>query len=993
MFFSGIIERVRTGVFMFLKKIEMKGFKSFADHVVINFEESVTGIVGPNGCGKSNISDAIRWVLGEQSVKSMRGSSMTDVIFNGTESRRKVNLAEVTLVFNNALKVLNSEFAEVEVTRRLFRDTRESEYLINKVPCRLRDIHDLVMDTGLGRDSLSIISQGSISFFAESKPIERRVIFEEAAGVSKYKRRKVESIRKLERTQENIERMQDIVDEISKQVAPLKRAAKKADLYIEKRDALEKIEVSVLVSEIETLSASIDATANREFDLESNQASLEAKIGVFDHELVSKRAETFEMDQTLVKSQETMMELVREIGVLETRKIEIDEKRKYALEVGNKEEKAAEIRLNLADAKVEYEERLERQRELKAEVDLLNMDLETSNTKLASLNQNKDFSESQRVRLENRIEVLNHRLKRPFETSGGVQTILDNRSSLYGIHDVVANILIPYEAYEEAINTTLAGAMRHIVTTDDQGAIQAIDFLKRNRSGRATFIPLSVVKERFIHHDALTVCEHAQGFLGVASEFVEHEAQYDVLCKNLLGNVIVVDTLENANILAKRLGYRFRVVTLDGDVIHQGGLMSGGRDRDSNTSNRSITTEIDSINTQLEKIKITVEALELELHQLKGLIRKNNDHLMEKRIALAQLEPLLDVKRAKYERLQSEFDALDIAKDDTVDIQDTVILQLNQALMKRDELATNMGLARERRLSLSNAMQRMEGQIREHRRELSDISTELNGLKMKSMKDATRRESILERLSNEYQMTYEYALEHVYDPSKKGMRDEVLKLRSDITKLGNVNLDAPKEYEEVNERYTFLSSQLDDLISSRTKLLSVIDELDSIMEVQFIEMFNKINEELKSVFAKLFNGGRAKLILEDPNDILNTGVDIDVQPPGKSVQNIRLFSGGEKSLIAISVLFSIINARHVPLCVFDEVEAALDQVNVERLANYIKELSKDTQFILITHRPGTMQRADTLYGVTMPNHGVSSLLKVKLDEAIEMRDDEVVTNA
>lgn len=978
---------------MFLKKIEMKGFKSFADHVVINFDESVTGIVGPNGCGKSNISDAIRWVLGEQSVKSMRGSSMTDVIFNGTENRRKVNLAEVTLVFNNELNVLNSEFVEVEVTRRLFRDTRESEYLINKVPCRLRDIHDLVMDTGLGRDSLSIISQGSISFFAESKPIERRVIFEEAAGVSKYKRRKVESIRKLERTQENIERMQDIVDEISKQVAPLKRAAKKAISYMEKRDALEKIEVSVLVSEIESLGKSIEKTGSHEFDLESSQASLETKIGVFDHDLVSKRSQTFELDQYLVKSQETMMELVREIGVLETRKIEIDEKRKYAIEVGNKEEKAAEMRLSLADAKVEYEERLERHRELKAEVELLNNSLDIANAKLATLYQNRDFSETQRSRLENRMELLNHRLKRPFETSGGVQTILDNKGSLYGIHDVVANILTPFDGYEEAINTTLAGAMRHIVTTDDQGAIQAIDFLKRNRSGRATFIPLNVVKERSLHPDAITVCEHANGYLGVASDFVECEDVYDVLSKNLLGNVIVVDTIENANTLAKRLNYRFRVVTLDGDVIHQGGVMSGGRNRDGNTSNRSITTEIESIKMQLDKININMDALELELNQLKGLVRKDNDHLMEKRIALAQLEPLLDVKRAKYERMQAEYDELNIEGNESVDVSEGVIIQLNQALMKRDELATNMGLARERRLSLSNDTQRIEAQIREHRRELNDISTELNGLKMKSLKDATRRESILERLSNEYQMTYEYALENVYDEEKSGLRDEVLKLRSDITKLGNVNLDAPKEYDEVNERFTFLSAQLEDLVNSRTKLLSVIDELDSIMEVQFMEMFNKINNELKNVFSKLFNGGRAKLVLEDPNDVLNTGVDIDVQPPGKSVQNIRLFSGGEKSLIAISVLFSIINARHVPLCVFDEVEAALDQVNVERLANYIKELSDDTQFILITHRPGTMQRADTLYGVTMPNQGVSSLLKVKLDEAMEMRDDEVIGSA
>lgn len=972
---------------MFLKSIKMQGFKSFADKVEINFTDAVTGIVGPNGCGKSNISDAIRWVLGEQSVKSMRGNSMTDVIFSGSESRRKVNLAEVTLVFNNESKALNSEYEEVEVTRRLYRDTRESEYLINKVPCRLRDVHDLVMDTGLGRDSLSIISQGSISFFAEAKPIERRLIFEEAAGVSKYKKRKLESIRKLERTQENIERMQDIVDEIKRQVNPLKKAAEKARIYIDKKDALEQIEVSVLVKDVQDLNLQIQNSANKVYDLESEIAHLSVQISNFESDLEQKRNDSFSLDQTIVKSQEEIMSLVHEIGILETRKVEIEEKRKYALETGDLESRAKEIYASLMEARVEYEERLGRQKELKADIELLLDKTQATQRSLNEETQQLNFLVSQQSKLENRKELLQHRLSRPFEMQEGVQTIMENKGNLYGIHDVISNILIPISGYETAIATTLAGASLHIVTEDDSAAVHAIEFLKKNQSGRATFIPLNVMKPRNVHKDALTVSEHAEGFLGIANEFVEVDAIYDTLTDNLLGNVLIVDEIDNANRLAKRLNYTYRIVTLAGDMIHQGGRMTGGASKKNQNGHYAIKQEIENIETQNQKFEIQMDDLNLRINQFRQSLRSDNDILMQKRIALAKIEPLLDVKRAKYERLQSDYDALETDKSGHEDIQDSLILQLNQALMKRDELTSNLSLNRETRLQISEETHRKENQLRIFRKDMDINNTSLNEIKMSNLKYETQIENTLSRLSSEYQMTYEYAVEHIYDAEKAHEKDEVLKLRQEIQRLGNVNLDAPEEYETINERYEFLSKQLTDLADSREKLLKVISELDEIMEVQFKDMFDRINSELQVVFTKLFNGGRAKLVLEDPDDLLNTGIDIDVQPPGKSVQNIRLFSGGEKSLIAISVLFSIINARHVPLCIFDEVEAALDQVNVERLARYVQELSGDTQFILITHRPGTMARCDKLYGVTMPVQGVSSLLSVRLDEAIELKEE------
>ena len=975
---------------MFLKKIEMQGFKSFADKVVINFEDEVTGVVGPNGCGKSNISDAIRWVLGEQSSKNMRGSSMIDVIFNGSETRKKVNLAEVTLVFDNSNQALNSEYEEVEVTRRLYRDTRESQYMINKVACRLKDIHDLVLDTGLGRDSLSIISQGTISHFAEAKPIDRRLIFEEAAGVSKYKKRKIESINKLERTKENMDRMQDIVDEISKQVNSLKRAAKKAETYIEKRDLLRSIEVSVLVKDISELNELMEVSSKKLFNLEAELALLETNVGVYDHELVAKKDEIFQLDQAISKSQEQVMAYLSEIGRLESSKIELDERRKYALEVGNKQEKAKELRAMLQDAKLEFDDRQVRHQELRADIALISEQQFELNQKRAGLTGKLSGASSTVHNLKNRLDVIEHRLARPFENQAGVQAVMDNKSSLPGIHDAIGNLFTPHENYETALSTALAGAVMHIVTSTGEDAAGAIKFLKNNRSGRATFVPLSVLRPRRVSEDALLISEQSDGYCGVASQFVEREEQYDVLIESLLGNVLIVENIDHANTLSKRLKQSYKIVTLDGDVIHTGGIMSGGRAQHNANSMLSLRKDKADLESELAIKRDAEVLLENQVNTLDVELKEVSETLMARRLALATLEPILDVKRSKYESLKTEYEALDV-KDVEVDEEnagDDIVSKLNQALMNRDELTSSLSLLREKRNQLSHDVKRREAAFREDRSEVNALTKTIHELKLDQAKQQTRKENGLERLSSEYQMTYDYAFENVYDEEQAGHREEVMKLRTEIANLGNVNLEAPAEYLEASERYEFLNKQLLDLQAARDKLLGVIKEMDEIMVVKFKDMFDKINAELSDVFTALFGGGKARLILEDEDDLLNTGIDIDVQPPGKSVQNIRLFSGGEKALIAISVLFAILKARLVPLCIFDEVEAALDQANVERLANYIKNFADDTQFILITHRPGTMAQCDVLYGVTMPTKGVSNMIRVRLSEAIALREEE-----
>ena len=973
---------------MFLKRIEMMGFKSFADKVVITFDHPVTGIVGPNGCGKSNITDAVRWVLGEQSVKSLRGSSMSDVIFTGSENRRKVNIAEVTLVFDNSDRSFAVAFDEIEITRRLHRQTSEGEYFINKTPCRLKDILDLTLDSGIGRDSLSMISQGSISNFAEAKPADRRAIFEEAAGVAKYKKRKNDALTKLERTQSNLERVYDIFQELQKQVVPLKKAAKKAELYAQAKQDLEAIEVAVLTQSIETYQTRLDDIAKQLFEIQSKEAVMEAGIQVNENANLLARTDLHRLDMEIHKDQEELLKIVAEIQTLETRKIEIDEKRKYAIETGSTEEQSQQLQHLLAEAKFEFEDRKQRLERLNADVTLLNQRSIELTRAIAERNQKYEEARMRLQRVTNRLEVVKNIQERPFLNQAGVQAILNAQQSLVGVHGVIAKLLQPTSGYEEAISVALGGALYNIVTSDEYSARSAIGFLKRNESGRATFLPLTVLVDRYVGREHAIIAKGTPGYLGVASDFVTNEATFDPVRSNLLGNVLVCDTLEHGNQLATLLKYGYKIVTLDGDVIHRGGSMTGGKQRD-NASPLSMQKESGELQRQEQTLKQQVDQYADDVSQLRNTKTELDSSLLESRIAVAQLEPVLDAKRAKYERLQNDLDRL--APKDVIDggaFVDDLIQLLNQAYSRRDQLNLNLRTQRENRLKTATESERREQQVRQQRRDLNLLQMQKRDIELDKTRTETKLEDQMNRLASEYRMTFEYAQQHVQTLAVENAIQEVARLRKEIESLGNINMNAPQEFEEVNERYEFLKKQYEELTSSRDKILDLIKELDEVMVTQFSEMMHKINQELPQVFAAMFGGGKAKLSLEDPEDLLNSGIDIDVQPPGKAVQNIRLFSGGEKSLIAISVLFAILKARHVPLCIFDEIEAALDQANVDRFANYLKHFSQETQFLVVTHRPGTMAKCDVLYGVTMPQSGVSQMLKVKLAEAVTLAEEK-----
>ncbi|MBQ9153667.1 MAG: AAA family ATPase [Solobacterium sp.] len=976
---------------MFLKRIEMQGFKSFADKTVISFEYPITGIVGPNGCGKSNISDSVRWVLGEQSARQMRGEKMNDVIFSGSADRRQLNMAEVTLVFDNSNHILNSEKDELEVTRRLYRDSGDAQYLINRNAVRLKDVVDLFLDTGLGKDSLSIISQGNVITFAESKPRDRRGIFEEAAGVAKYKKRKLESLSRLERTRVNLERSTDILNELEKQVSPLKRQAHKAEIYREKKKRLEEIEISVLVQDIQDLNASIEESRKALFDVETKAQMCSTSIQIGENRIQEERKQNSALEREISALQDELMHTVDAISSLEARKAEMDERRKYIIETGSREQKAKETRGLLAEAKEEYEDRKNRLDAINREIRLDSERLSQTAQKVFDLNNELSQAEGMLRSMENQKAYLENLLRDPLSSArqSGAKSIMDNRSALKGIMGVIGQVIKAKAGYEQAVSEALGGAMYNIVTSDEAAARDAIRFLNRNMSGRATFLPLTVCQPRWISKEASVIAGNTKGYCGAASDFVEYDSRFEPVVASLLRNVMVAEDMESGNELSSLTGRQYKIVTLNGEVIHRGGSMTGGKLRH-NTTIVTAEKELQDIRGKIDAQRARVEIARRESSQTERLKDEITRSMQQHRVDAASLEPVVDAKKAKYDKLRNDLSLLSGSADieESADLPETddMITKLNEAYSRRDEVTSSIRSKREQRIQLSQETERKEMQMKQLRKDMQRYQDNAGAIKIDQTRLETKIENALNRLASEYKLTFEFASTRVSEVSSENAREEVLQLRADIERLGNINMNAPEEYNEVNQRYELLKKSIEELTQSRDKILAAIDEMDRVMIRQFKEMFDKINTEFNDIFRNLYGGGKARLILEDPSDILNTGIDIDAQPPGKAVQNNMLFSGGEKSLIALCVLFAILKVKPVPLVILDEVEAALDQSNVERFAQYLHNYTDRTQFIVVTHRPGTMQNADVLYGVTMQHQGVSQMLRVELKDAMDMAD-------
>ncbi|MFF2482683.1 chromosome segregation protein SMC [Paenibacillus sp. NPDC058071] len=1185
---------------MFLKRIELSGFKSFADKTEMEFVTGITAVVGPNGSGKSNISDGIRWVLGEQSAKSLRGGKMEDIIFAGSDARKAVNYGEVSLTLDNSDGALPLEYNEVTVTRRVHR-SGDSEYMINKQPCRLKDITELFMDTGIGKEAYSIIGQGRIEEILSTRSEDRRGIFEEASGIVKYKSRKREAQKKLEETENNLLRIHDLVSELEDQVGPLREQSEKAIHFKQLKEQLKTQEISMYVHNIENVHSSW-AQANEKLDaLKRQQMELSTVVSKHDALLEKDRLMLRELEEELDGLHMAMLQYSEEYEkcegygeVLKERKRNLEQnKRQLEETIATQDEristltgeeaefrsKAAALELQLADLKakltveeanligvaggtaIDAEETLKGEllevlsamAQLRNEIRYAAQQQEAVQRRMERLTDEETKWSEQHKKLEARkrelqsqleatlkaIDTTRNRYVTEAEQAKEAGQIIDDASSavrkweqklesqisrrdtmkemqdaldgfmhgvrevlkasrranggISGVHGAVAELIRVPERLETAIETALGGAMQHVVMEDEKAARTAISFLKQRQLGRATFLPLDVIRGRQVPEHDKRLAAGAEGFVGVAADLVSSEPRYESIVNNLLGNVLLAETLEQANRIASKCQYRYRVVTLEGDVVNAGGSMTGGSlqkkgasllgrqrqiealDKEIKEAEGTITHLRDKLSDlrkeqsirshKMEELRAAAEQSRIEEQQVRAELQQlqneakhlgeqeqlftadRSSHLTEQKTlqqnateAEQKLVKLTDdesrlqdaIKLAEERRkasetakeeLQGQLTDLKIAVAKTdqekqsfedqasrvrTDIQRakqelagyrtlyaqqeeeierhgaetvTQIEQLNHLRLKKQECAEQTDLKRAAKAERTQELENGESETKEQRVQLRSVEEQMRQTEIAANRLDVELDNLLRKLSEDYELSFELAKEMYPVPEDIiGTQNAVRDLKRQITALGDVNLGAIEEYERVKERFEFLTEQKDDLVEAKTTLYQVIREMDEEMSKRFRTTFEAIRGHFVVVFAKLFGGGRADLVLVDPTNVLDTGIDIVAQPPGKKLQNLQLLSGGERALTAIALLFAILQVKPVPFCVLDEVEAALDEANVSRFAQYLREFSELTQFIVVTHRKGTMEEADVLYGVTMEEGGVSKLVSVRLEE-------------
>ena len=1181
---------------MYLKSIEVQGFKSFANKILFEFHNGITGIVGPNGSGKSNVGDAVRWVLGEQSAKSLRGASMQDVIFSGTENRKPMGFASVSITMDNSDHKLPIEFDEVTVTRRVYR-SGESEYRINGSACRLKDINELFYDTGIGKEGYSIIGQGQIDKILSGKPEERRELFDEAVGIVKFKRRKAAAQKKLEDERQNLVRVNDILSELTRQLTPLEKQAETAKIYLKKRDELKVLDVNMFLLEMEEsrteLAALEEKLAISERDLKENSQKyesirieydrLEEKIGGLDGQIDSERARNNENQlkrQQLAGQMEVLREQIRSVETsrknqlerletiekdlterkkeLEASRLELNglkEERKQAQEEeedtsvendaieasishlnreieGDKSEiirilnqrastkgkiqrydtmmeqnqiRRAEVSQRLLRLRSEENEQEDSLKELQEKYETVSEKIEDlteeSRTyeeavekirrELVRQNQQAEQGQTAFHREASRLESLKNITERYDGYGNSIRRCMEQKSREPGLLGVVADLIKVEKAYEVAIETALGGSIQNIVTSDEDTAKRMIDFLKKNKFGRATFLPLTSVGLRggFTDNGALK----EPGVIGLASTLVQADQQYEGLVRYLLGRVVVADTIDHAVALARKYRYSLRIVTLEGELLSPGGSMTGGAFKNSSNllgrrreieeleeSVKLLKKDLDALNQAIDENRSKRNALRDKIAALAEKLQK--EYLVQNtaKMEISQMESRRDETASGYHHLKDEAVEIETQmaeiKEEKHRIQEELDASVKQEQELNDRIEKNQKALKEEQANLTEQKQRFEnvhlklaGFLQKEdflKQNTSRIEREVRTLNeekvsvQKKMEDGeketlekeenlkkiqetidsgadvqkeaeekirvlteeknacmvtqkgffTEREALTEQKSlldkekfrlsarqeklvesrdarindiwEQYELTPGSAREMKREEYQEmnQLKKAVLDLKNEIRSLGSVNVNAIEEFKEISERHSFLKGQHDDLVESEKALLGVIDDLDAGMRRQFEENFVKIQTEFDKAFRQLFGGGHGKLELVEGEDILEAGVRIIAQPPGKKLQNMILLSGGEKALTAIALLFAIQNLKPSPFCLLDEIEAALDESNVARYANYLHKLTKNTQFIIITHRRGTMAAADRLYGITMQEKGVSALVSVNLIE-------------
>ena len=978
---------------MYLKKIIAQGFKSFADNTVIDLDNNIAGIVGPNGSGKSNVVDAVRWVLGEQSVKSLRGDgSMTDVIFQGSKSRKPVSSASVTLIFDNSDHYINLAYDEISIRRRVFKDGT-NEFFLNGEKCRLKDITDILMDSGIAKESFNIISQGKIEDILSSKPENRRVIFEEAAGVLKYKKRKIEALRKLEKTHDNMERISDIIKELEVQIEPLRDQKIKALEYLSLNDDLKELEIALIANDITNINYKYQEEKNRIEELNKEIIALGTSNSTNEAKTTSYKVKITNIENEIKETQDRLLELTSEVEkinsrkqiILEKKKLEVDDDKLHNNLISLNEEKLNlknQINSNNNEIKVKDSKLkivLDEIYDLEKEINKVKTD---KDSKLSNLNRIvRDLSV-----LNGKINSLRDAIDNNSSLPFSVKNVLEN-PKLRGIHNCIGNLIEIDDKYSKAISIILGTNASNVVVDNEVCAKEVIKYLKDNNLSRVTFFPLNIIKEKFIDNETLKILNNESGYINIASNLVKYDKTYSNIIKNQLGNVIVVDNIDNANTISKKINYRYRVVTIDGEVLHVGGAISGGV-----IKVRNIITD----KYELEKNELLKNKLVSEQENIENLINEydNNlssieDKLYIKNKEKIELQEFINTKEVsikdienKLIEIENSINSTNSKFNNTIDEEEQRILnEYYEANKEKEEVATKLELLNNNKIKYTKELEDFEYEIKKDNSKYNSKTTELHELEISVNRADVKLDNLLNTLNETYSMTYENAVKlYKLDIDEKQARNTVNSLKRKIRDLGPVNTLAPEEYEKVSTRYEFLIHQQEDLAKAEATLLEIIDEMDSVMKDEFLKTFKVIQENFSTTFKELFKGGTAELSLTDSNNILETGIEIKACPPGKTLKSINLLSGGEKTFTAISLLFAILKSRPVPFCILDEVEAALDEVNVDAFGKYLKGLKDMTQFIVITHKKKTMEYADILYGITMQESGVSKLVSVKLEE-------------
>lgn len=975
---------------MYLKEIKISGFKSFADKTNITLDDKITCIVGPNGSGKSNIIDAVKWVLGEQSVKSLRGTNnMSDVIFAGSKSRSPLNLASVSLVFDNSDSYLKVPYTEISVTRKVFR-SGENEYYLNNEKCRLKDIYDLFLDSGMGKYAFNIISQGEVSKIISDSPLERRTIFEEAAGVLKYKRRKEEALKKLDKTNENLTRVKDIIKELEEQIEPLKIQSEKANKYLKIKENLEQIEIALIANDLEKLNVLYHEQTKQIEDLTNEIIEKTTSITNDDIELENKKQELEKINENLTSLQQNLLLLTKEEEKLNGEKNIIKERSKYDAE----DVKVHENITNLKEQKLSLNNKL---LSIKTDLTILDNKIKDNikessnkNNEYVSLNNTKEEIKNKISSLENSISQTEYKIKYLndyIENSSFPMSVkrLLNNPKLKGIHNTISKLIDVEEKYALSLEVALGGAKDYVVVDNPNIAKACINYLKENNLGRVTFFPLDVIKPRFIDNETLNELKTKEGFINVLANLVSYDEMYKNIVFNQLGNVLVINNIDNANIISKVINNKYKIVTLDGEIINVGGSITGGT-----IKKKSIISEKYELENLLTKKELGEKEI-LSLKEKQEIILKD---IKEKETTLYEIGKekvlLTEEYNAKHEnynnlkdtldRVTLELNNLEDLEDNSIKSEEEKILEKYYEVLKEKELVNKkLLLLTDDKEKVSSLIEEYQAKYRLNNSNIRNLEEKKKTLEIDSSKMSVKMDNLLTILSETYQMTFEkakanYVLEEDIDVARKNVNI----YKKELKEIGIVNLGAIKEYERVSKRYDFLTKQNNDLEEAITTLLKIINELDNVMEKEFIKTFKEIEIEFNNVFKELFGGGYAKLKLTDESNILETGVNIEVSPPGKKITSISLLSGGEKTLTAISLLFAVLNIKKIPFCLFDEVEAALDEANVDRVGAYFSKYIGKTQLIIITHKKKTMEYANTLYGITMQESGVSKLVSVKL---------------